>query len=113
ADNRRSSLLDVGCGPATLRELLPPNVEYHGIDIALQEHGPNLLEADLVKTPIRFGSQKFDIVVAQGFFEYVGDAQSRKFDEIAQLLAPGGTFVVSYVNFGHRKPDVCTRYSTV
>ncbi len=113
AENRRSSLLDVGCGPATLRELLPPNVEYHGIDIALHEHGPNLVEADLVKSPIRFGSQKFDIVVAQGFFEYVGDAQSRKLDEIAQLLAPGGTFVVSYVNFGHRKPDVYTRYSNV
>ena len=27
-------LLDVGCGPATLREMLPPTIEYFGVDIA-------------------------------------------------------------------------------
>lgn len=27
-------LLDVGCGPAALRSLLPPNINYHGIDLS-------------------------------------------------------------------------------
>ena len=85
---RTPSLLDIGCGPATLERLIPPTVRYHGIDIAIHEQAPNLIEADIVKSPIRFGDQKFDIVLAQGFFEYVGDYQSQKFDEIAQLLAP-------------------------
>ena len=91
----------------------PPTVEYHGIDIAIHEQDPNLREADIVTSPITFGDQKFDIVIAQGFFEYVGEHQSQKFDEIARLLAPGGTFIVSYVNFAHRKTDVYVRYSNV
>jgi SAM-dependent methyltransferase len=107
------SLLDIGCGPATLRGLIPSTVEYHGVDIAIHEQDPNLMEADIVTSPITFGDQKFDIVIAQGFFEYVGEYESRKFDEIARLLVPGGTFIVSYVNFGHRKPDIYEPYSNV
>ncbi len=113
AEGRTPSLLDIGCGPATLRRLIPPTVEYHGIDIAIHEQDPNLREADIVASPITFGDQKFDIVIAQGFFEYVGEHQPQKFDEIARLLAPGGTFIVSYVNFAHRKTDVYVRYSNV
>ena len=37
AAGRNCRLLDVGCGPATLGHLLDPNVEYYGIDIAIQE----------------------------------------------------------------------------
>jgi polysaccharide pyruvyl transferase WcaK-like protein/SAM-dependent methyltransferase len=113
AQDRTCSLLDVGCGPATLQRLLPPTVGYHGIDIAIHSQDPNLVEADIVKDPITFDGETFDIVVAQGFFEYVGEFQSRKFDEIAELLAPGGTFVVSYVNFDHRRRDRYSRYSNV
>jgi cyclopropane fatty-acyl-phospholipid synthase-like methyltransferase len=113
AEGRTPTLLDVGCGPATLRRLIPSTVRYHGIDIAIHEQDPNLVEADIVKSPIKFGGQTFDIVIAQGFFEYVGDYESQKFDDIAQLLAPGGTFVVSYVNFAHRQPDVYAPYSNV
>lgn len=113
AEGRTPSLLDVGCGPATLRRLIPPTVDYHGVDIAIHEQDPNLIEADIVTSPITFGDQRFDIVVSQGFFEYVGEYESQKFDEIARLLAPGGTFIVSYVNFGHRKPAIYDRYSNV
>ncbi len=113
AEGRTPSLLDIGCGPATLKHLIPPTVRYHGVDIAIHQNDPNLREADIVKKPIEFGGSKFDIVVAQGFFEYVGDYESRKFDEIANLLAPGGVFVVSYVNFAHRKRIVYERYSNV
>jgi SAM-dependent methyltransferase len=113
AQDRTPSLLDIGCGPATLKRLIPPTVAYHGIDIAIHEQDPNLREADIVKSPIRFGDQTFDIVVAQGFFEYVGEYQSQKLDEISQLLSPGGTFIVSYVNFAHRKPARYERYSNV
>lgn len=113
AGGAERTLLDVGCGPATLQSLLDPNVHYYGIDIAIQEPAPNLLETDLVESPIRFGGQRFDIVVAQGFFEYTGDHQSAKFAEIANLLNDGGTFIASYVNFAHRKPEVYWPYSNV
>jgi SAM-dependent methyltransferase len=113
AAGRDCSLLDVGCGPATLARLLPPNVRYHGIDIAIHDPAPNLVEADLVTSPITFGGETFDIVIAQGFFEYVGEVQARKLAEITGLVRPGGRFLVSYVNFDHRARDVYAPYNNV
>ena len=46
AQGRKCTLLDIGCGPATLMRLLAPNIEYHGIDIAIHDPAPNLMEAD-------------------------------------------------------------------
>jgi SAM-dependent methyltransferase len=112
-DNRECTLLDVGCGPATLMRLLPPNIEYYGIDIAIQKPAPNLLETDILETPIKFGDRRFDLVVAQGVFEYVGEFQSRKFSEIAQLLTANGRFVVTYTNFAHRKAYIYPAFSNV
>jgi SAM-dependent methyltransferase len=113
ADGRHCDLLDVGCGPATLARFLTDNISYHGIDMAIGHPAPNLLEADLVKNPIRFGDQRFDLVVAQGFFEYVGTVQEQKFAEIAELLARDGKFLATYVNFGHRDRQVYWPYSNI
>ena len=110
---KECTLLDVGCGPATLMSLLRPNILYHGVDIAIQVEAPNLVEADFVEAPIKFGDKTFDIVVAQGVFEYMGDSQVRKFTEIAQILNDNGVFIVSYVNFGHRNKTVYWPYSNV
>ena len=93
--------------------LLRSNIQYYGIDIAIHDPAPNLIEADLLKTPIRFDDKRFDIVIAQGFFEYVGTFQAQKFAEISQLLNDGGIFIVSYVNFGHRDRSIYWPYSNV
>ena len=82
--------------------LLRSNIQYYGIDIAIHDPAPNLIEANLVNTPIRFDGKRFDIVIAQGFFEYMGTFQDQKFAEISQLLNDGGIFIVSYKNFGRR-----------
>ncbi len=113
AGGSECSLLDVGCGPATLARLLRPNIHYYGIDLAIRNPGPNLLEADILETPIKFENKHFDIVVAQGLFEYLGDRQEEKFREIAELLNRGGRFLVSYVNFDHRRPNIYTPYSNI
>lgn len=113
ARGKDRTLLDVGCGPATLQTLLAPNIHYYGVDIAIQKPAPNVMEADLMEAPIGFGGMRFDIVVAQGFFEYVGKHQSEKFAEIADVLSPGGTFIASYVNFNHRQREVYWPYSNV
>ena len=113
ARGEERTLLDVGCGPATLMRLLTPNIHYYGIDISIPEPAPNLIEYDFLEAPIGFGDKKFDIVVAQGVFEYVGDFQSQKFEEIAALLEDNGVFVLSYVNFGHRHKDIYWPYSNV
>ncbi len=99
ANGKRCTLLDIGCGPATMMGMLPKTIEYFGIDIAIQNPAPNLREIDLVENPIAFDDNRFDIVIAQGVFEYFGAAQQQKFAEIAAILRPAGTFVVSYTKF--------------
>jgi SAM-dependent methyltransferase len=106
-------LLDVGCGPASLRYLLDENIHYYGIDIAIHTQAPNLLEADLLEGPIKFGDKRFDMVVAQGVFEYFGEFQDQKFAEIRELLKPGGKFIVSYWNFGHRDARIYEPFSNI
>lgn len=113
ARGRECSLLDIGCGPATLMRLLPPNVHYYGIDIAIPELAPNLLESDILKKPVRFGNKQFDIVIAQGIFEYLGKFQNLKFAEIAEILDENGIFIVSYTNFRHRRPVIYHAFSNV
>lgn len=113
ARGRNCTLLDIGCGPAAMMRLLSANIEYYGIDIAIHDPAPNLLEADLLTSPIAFGDKHFDFVIAQGVFEYLGESQSQKFSEIATLLNEGGKFIVTYTNFSHRKKRVYEPFSNV
>jgi cyclopropane fatty-acyl-phospholipid synthase-like methyltransferase len=113
AGGRECSLLDIGCGPGTLMRLLPPNIDYHGIDIAIQSPAANLIEADIAESPISFEGKRFDLVTALGLFEYIGAAQSRKFAEIAELLTDDGKFIVTYTNFGHRKKRIYEAFSNI
>lgn len=113
AAGRSSALLDLGCGPAALRDALPGNIRYHGIDIAIQEPAPYLMERDFVEEPISFAGRHFDIVLAQGVFEYMGGCEAQKLSEIASLLNDGGTFIVSYVNFSHRNARIYPIYNNI
>lgn len=113
ARGRSCTLLDVGCGGAALRPLIRPNIEYYGIDIAIHDPAPNLIEADFLEAPIPFGDKRFDIVIAQGVFEYVGDFQAWIFSEIARLLNDSGAFIGSYVNFDHHDRYIYWPYSNV
>ena len=113
AVGKSCELLDVGCGPATLAGLLDENLDYYGIDIAIHHPAPNVRQSDFLAEPIHFGAKQFDIVVAQGVFEYVGSFQEEKLAEIRQLLKPGGRFLLSYVNFDHLHRRVYEPYSNV
>jgi len=62
AGSKRCTLLDVGCGGVALKSLIRPNIEYYGIDIAIHDQAPNLIEADFLKAPIPFADKRFDIV---------------------------------------------------
>jgi SAM-dependent methyltransferase len=113
AQGKPRSLLDVGCGPGTLQHLIPRNIDYYGIDIAIQNPGPNLLELDILDAPISFRGKRFDLVIASGVFEYLGEYQCQKFQEIAEVLEHDGTFIVSYTNFSHRATEIYDRVNNV
>ena len=51
---------DIGCGPATLKQLLRPNINYYGIDITiLQEPASNLIKLISLRL-LKFGDKRFD-----------------------------------------------------
>ena len=106
-------LLDLGCGPAALRPLIGPNINYHGIDIAIHEPAPYLREVDFAKNVISYDDKRFRIVVAMGVFEYMGRFQAQKFEEISRILEPNGKFIMSYVNFHHYRKIVYPMYNNV
>lgn len=101
ANGRNCDLLDLGCGPATFAKLLDKNINYFGLDIAIQDPAPNLCEKDLLEDEIKFGDKTFDFIVALGFFEYMGNNQQQKFAEINKILKEGGKFILTYSNINH------------
>ena len=113
AQGRRCDLLDVGCGPATLRRLLDSNINYYGVDIALHQSAPYLVEADFVQNKIAFEDKRFDIVVALGVFEYMGRYQSQKFAEVTRILNRDGKFMMYYINFRHFRRTIYPIYNNV
>ena len=66
ARGKDCDLLDVGCGPAALMRLLQKNIHYYGIDIAIHDSAPNLLQTDFVENPIKFENHRFDIIRRPG-----------------------------------------------
>ena len=91
-------LLDVGCGPARLSNLLKKNINYFGIDIAIHDPATNLLELDILENEINFGDMQFDMIVASGLFEYMAGSQRQKFYEIGKIMKESGKFIVTFGN---------------
>jgi SAM-dependent methyltransferase len=113
ANGKPCTLLDVGCGPAALRALLPRNIDYYGIDIAIQASAEYLREVDFAAGPISYDGRRFDFVTGLGILEYMGTLQTRKFQEIAKLLKPDGKLIFSYINFGHLRLRIWPNYNNV
>ncbi len=113
AKDRTCTLLDVGCGPAALRELLDPNITYYGLDIAIHNPASYLREVDFAQNRIAFDQERFDFVVGMGVFEYMGERQKLKLQEISELLTDDGIFIMSYINFGHFRGKVWPNYNNV
>jgi SAM-dependent methyltransferase len=113
ARNKECTLLDVGCGPAALQPLLSSNIRYYGIDIAIHKPAAYLRELDIAREAITFDGKQFDFVVAFGFFEYMGEQQNRKLEEIRTILKDDGKFIMTYVNFAHFRRLVWPNYNNV
>lgn len=110
ANGKTWNLLDLGCGPATLAKLIKGNIPYYGIDIAIQEPAPNLLEMDITRNPIAFGDMTFNIVVAAGIFEFLGRFHQQKLHEISAILLEDGIFITTYTNFDHIDHERLAQY---
>jgi SAM-dependent methyltransferase len=85
----RGRVLDIGCGPGTLRRHLGADVEYHGLDpIAL----PAADTFDYVRAVVEFlpfADDTFDEVVTVSAVDHFRDVDVA-FDEVRRVLRPGG-----------------------
>jgi SAM-dependent methyltransferase len=107
ADRAGGVLLDVGCGPAVMTDvLLARGFEYHGIDLSEQmiaegrkrfagHSRVHFQVGDVQALPLE--EEAFDVVLCLGVLEYVPDLD-RALDEIRRVLRPGGSFVFSMLN---------------
>ncbi len=98
-----ASVLDIGCGTASLLDYLPADVEYVGfdsnaayIDAAIRRYGDRgrFFCARLGEQPESLVKNGFDFVVASALLHHLSDQDAHKLLATAQrYLAPGGAFV--------------------
>ena len=101
ATRRGDLVLDVGCGASRVARLVrrTSGARTVGLDLSLHslrasrpaEPGP-LVQGDNLRLPFRSGCA--DLVISNGVIHHTPDAH-RAFLELARVLRPGGTLVVS------------------
>ena len=97
-------LLDVGCSTGALRDLLPPEFEYFGCDIA--DHARATLGAERFQQLdfnrdqdlSAFVPQRIDAVHIGGVLEYL-ERPERLLASVRELVPAGGALVLSIINF--------------
>lgn len=101
------TLLDLGCGPAALRQLLPADIAYHGVDLTAEALPPGresdrFAVADLNADVDPFPTRTFDVLVVSGMFEYVRDPGAF-LALVRRKTRPGGHLVLTYLNRWHHR----------
>jgi hypothetical protein len=92
--NSFSSVLDLGCGRQYLRELLPENINYTGVD--LYSHISDTIVCDFNKKQfIKVIGKPYDLVVCAGLFEYIYNVKWL----IKKIADVSGRYILCSYNF--------------
>lgn len=94
--NRPARLLDLGCHKGGLHKLLPPEIDYFGIDM-IAEGFPRAVRADLNEAVLPFEDASFDILVCTAVLEHVF-YPLELLQEMARVLTDEGEALVSVPN---------------
>jgi SAM-dependent methyltransferase len=102
---RIKNILDVGCGGAGLKTLLPDTLEYFGVDIAADvinaQHDPKHFQvADLESAYQLFGGRTFDLVVCSGICEYINN-WNRFMRLVRRSTVADGFLILTFTNRQH------------
>ena len=93
------TILDVGCGDMYLSKVLPA-YKWTGIDIAPNMSNDKAMKVDLMAPPYPFPAESFDVALCSEVLEHLFDLRVVN-HEVARLLKPGGTFIMSTPNFDY------------
>lgn len=99
-------LLDIGCGTAYLKELLPEKTEYYGLDlstemlkVAKNKNLPNTHLTQGRSDQIPYEDNTFDVVTCSQSFHHYPDRQ-KALQEAKRVLKPDGIYILSDTGTG-------------
>jgi ubiquinone/menaquinone biosynthesis C-methylase UbiE len=97
-----SKVLDVGCADGAVRNCLPPDIEYFGVDPKPGIDTPNIKEG--VAEDIPFGDESFDYVISiASLFHFMN--LEKAFSEMVRVLRSGGILAMFVIIKGESDPD--------
>ncbi|KIL97760.1 hypothetical protein CCC_00821 [Paramagnetospirillum magnetotacticum MS-1] len=94
-------ILDLGCGPASLIEMLPRDIDYTGIDLspdyiasAKANYGDRGRFQVMDAASLCATGETFDIIYSFGMLHHIDDDRCRHVFEMASaMLKPGGRYI--------------------
>ncbi len=94
--DKKGKLLDLGCHKGFLKDFLPREIEYIGLNI--DTYGKKyIVKCDLNKNKLPFKSNSFDFVNAVAILEHL--LQPHKImEEISRVLKPSGFAIITLPN---------------
>jgi len=101
-----TKVLDIGCNDGNIRNFLPKNIIYYGVDIDrefiqdLKNKNINAEQADLNKDEIPFQNEKFDYILLLDIIEHVVNPKDL-LEQSKNKLKPNGRIIITLPNDYH------------
>lgn len=118
-DGKGLDILDMGCGPGSMTEMLAKNHHVVGVDISekmvdFAKRNSNSDAVYMAGDAETFDSnRKFDVAISKGMFEYL-ESDDEAMGNIHRLLKPNGRLIAEFrhAGFRHGDPNYVDPYPT-
>jgi SAM-dependent methyltransferase len=92
-------LLDLGCREGHIRNYLPKDIEYTGVDVIKRFKKCQFFNLnDLNKSPLSFQNKSFDFILASAIIEHLLLDLNIFMHELKRVLKDKGFMIITYPN---------------